>query len=209
VESQVDDFNFSSVEDFETFARDRGAPSGDRETTQDAGHLALLSDMIEEVVPAHPEKKTIASIIVRESRKAQLDPLFVASVVRTESMFKHKAVSSRGARGLMQIMPETGRYIAKLINIDFKNVATLHNPETNIQIGVWYLKYLLSKFKGNREQMLVAYNWGPANLSKALSTGGAFPEESRKYVRKVIAEHSTWSARLTRYAATARSTSVG
>jgi soluble lytic murein transglycosylase len=175
----------------------------------DETHRNLVAEMIEREVPAHPEKLSLAQLIVAESRKADVDPLFIAAIVRAESMFKHKAVSRKGAQGLMQIMPATGRFIAKLSKIELKEADALHNPETNIKLGVWYVRYLLTKFKGDRERMLVAYNWGPSNMLKAIAGGTSLPKESVHYVHKVLSHHTTWTERLAQFAALRSESSLG
>ncbi len=175
----------------------------------DMTHVELVAKMIESESPSHPGKHSLANIIVSESRKLEVDPLFVAAIVRAESMFKHKAVSRRGAQGLMQIMPATGRFIAKNSNIELKGSDALHNPETNIKLGVWYVRYLLTKFKGNRTQMLVAYNWGPSNMLKAIARGASLPKESVQYVDKVLSHHTMWTERLNQFAALRSDSSLG
>lgn len=177
----------------------------DSDTTQ----IKLVSEMIESEVPAHPNKHSLAEIIVSESRKADVDPLFIAAIVRAESMFRHKAVSRRGAQGLMQIMPATGRFISKVSKIELKDITSLHNPETNIRLGVWYVRYLLTKFKGDRTQMLVAYNWGPSNALKAIANRSSLPRESVQYVHKVLSHHTTWTERRNQFAALRADSSLG
>jgi hypothetical protein len=152
----------------------------------------FVSGLIRKERPTHPDSDKLAKLIVDESLKAEIDPLFVAAIVRAESMFKHKAVSQRGATGLMQIMPKTGHYVAKLSKIELKSSSGLHDPQTNIRLGISYLKYLNAKFKGDPRKVLVAYNWGPANLIKALASGANYPKESIDYVERVLSHHSAW-----------------
>lgn len=176
---------------------------------QHSTQVAFVEDLIEDDIPSHPNKESIAQLIVAESRKADIDPLLVTAVVRTESMFRHKAVSHRGAKGLMQLMPSTGHYVSKLSKIELRNSEHLHDPETNIKLGIWYLKYLNEKFKGNQERVLVAYNWGPSNVKKALARGSAVPQQARDYAHKVLSRHSAWSTRLRQFASVRAATSVG
>jgi hypothetical protein len=157
----------------------------------------FVSGLIRKERPTHPNSDKLAKLIVDESLKAEIDPLFVAAVVRAESMFKHKAVSQRGATGLMQIMPKTGHYVAKLSKIELKNSDGLHDPQTNIRLGISYLKYLNAKFKGDHRKVLVAYNWGPANLIKAQASGANYPKESIEYVERVLSHHSAWRSSFT------------
>jgi soluble lytic murein transglycosylase len=175
----------------------------------DDDKVTFVADMIKQELPTHPDSNGIARIIVTESRKADIDPLFVAAVVRAESMFRHKAVSHRGAKGLMQLMPQTGQYVAKLSNIALKGLEDLHNPETNIKVGIWYLKHLGERFGGCHEKLLVAYNWGPSNLRRALTNKSSYPRESLQYVQKVLSRHTLWKSELAQYAATRHITAVG
>jgi soluble lytic murein transglycosylase-like protein len=158
--------------------------------------LSLVSQIIEHNKPDHPHRDAIAKSIITEGQRAQIDPLLIAAVVHTESTFKHTATSPRGAKGLMQLMPQTGRYIAKINKINFSGAATLNDPQLNIRLGVLYLKQLQERFHGDLERTLVAYNWGPSNLAKALASGASFPQESQRYVRRVRERHALWSAKL-------------
>ncbi|MFN4896533.1 MAG: lytic transglycosylase domain-containing protein [Pseudomonadota bacterium] len=169
----------------------------------------FVAEMIRLDRPSLVDSDKLAQIIVTESHQAEIDPLFVAAVIRTESMFRHTAVSHRGAQGLMQLMPKTGHYVAKLSNLELKDPRDLHDPQTNIRLGISYLKYLSRRFNGDREKLLVAYNWGPGNLVRALTNSSQFPTESRQYVRKVLSRHSAWSQQFTLYAATKQTSALG
>lgn len=171
--------------------------------------VRFVSQIIKQERPSHPDSDRIARIIVTESKRSKIDPLFVAAVVRAESMFRHKAVSPRGAQGLMQLMPKTGAYVAKLSNIELKQISDLHNPETNVKLGIWYLKHLEERFKGCREKLLVAYNWGPSNLRRALSNKTSFPKESVQYVERVLSHHKLWSQQFAKYAMKPSQTAIG
>lgn len=158
--------------------------------------LSLVSQIIDDNNPEHPHRDSIAKSIINEGHRARIDPLLIAAVVHTESTFRHTATSPRGAKGLMQIMPQTGRYVAKINKIKFSGSAALNDPQLNIRLGVLYLKQLQERFKGDLERTLVAYNWGPSNLVRALANGASFPKESQNYVRRVRERHALWSARL-------------
>ncbi len=75
---------------------------------------------------------------------------------KVESNFKSDAISSKNARGLMQILPETGEWIAKEIGIKNYSDSMLFEPKYNIQMGTWYLTYLLKTFNGNIKLALAA-----------------------------------------------------
>lgn len=143
-----------------------------------------------------PEAASIAKAIVLESRNQNIDPLFVAAVIKTESTFKTHAVSNRGATGLMQIMPATGRYLSIDQGIDWEGHHTLKDPSTNIRLGITYLKQLKESFGGNTEHALIAYNWGPSNLNRALRNSAHIPSSTVKYARGVMSEHRKWSTDL-------------
>jgi len=98
-----------------------------------------------------------------------VDRYLVFSVIRTESFFESDVVSNKGAVGLMQIMPDTGEWIAEKLNLENFSDKDLFEPEKNIMIGVWYLNYLSDRFGGNMDTVIAAYNAGPSNVSKWLS----------------------------------------
>lgn len=127
------------------------------------------------------------------SRQNQLDPLLVASIIRAESKFDPMAESKKGARGLMQIMPETAKWICSKIDISFHN-DTLFEPEHNIMLGCWYLANLREEFN-NINLVLAAYNGGRGNVNKWIEEGlwkgeenniDKIPfRETRDYIQKV------------------------
>ena len=110
-----------------------------------------------------------ADIIVKESKVHHIDPILVVAVVYTESRFKNNARSNRGAKGLMQLLPNTANYIHTKLDKNLSSPIDLFNPEVNLSLGIAYLDYLLKKTNGNLNYALAAYNMGPANLYKAIS----------------------------------------
>ncbi len=113
-----------------------------------------------------------------------LDPAFVAAVVRCESRFDASAVSPVGAVGLMQIMPETGAWIAEQLGISDFKLSWLEQPGLNLRFGTWYLRSLLDRF-GNRSDALRAYNAGPANAERWLADDSDVFPETEVYVERV------------------------
>ena len=101
-----------------------------------------------------------------EQRAAQfnLDPLLVAAVIRTESKFDPGAVSRKGARGLMQVMPSTGEWAADYLKIPDFSADRLFDPDVNIWIGTWYLDRLRKDFGGDLVLALAAYNGGSGHV---------------------------------------------
>ncbi len=135
-------------------------------------------------------------LIVAEAGRNGLDPLLVAAVIRVESRFRPDATSSVGARGLMQILPETGRWVAGRIGLRTFHPDQLFQPEVNVAVGTWYLAYLRTEFGGNLAAALAAYNGGRHNVRAWLKSGrwdgtvsgaGAIPfPETRYFVRAVM-----------------------
>lgn len=123
-----------------------------------------------------------------------LDPYLVASVIHIESSNKKDAVSSAGALGLMQVMPETGKWIAGKLAVEPFSSDMLFEPELNIRFGCWYLEFLTERFKQDRFLVLAAYNAGHGNVEKwlkdpLLSKDGQLTDipfrETKNYVEKV------------------------
>lgn len=105
--------------------------------------------------------------IKKYSKEFDVDPVLVASLICRESRFRVKAKSPVGARGLMQIMPDTGKWIAEQIDAEYKE-ENLYEPAVNIRFGCWYLKYCLKKFDGQTDEALAAYNAGPSKVNEWL-----------------------------------------
>jgi len=120
------------------------------------------------------------------SQERALDPALVASVIRAESRFCPAAVSARGAIGLMQIMPETGIWLASQIGIETFSTDDLFDPEVNVRFGTWYLKYLVDRL-GTLEMALQAYNAGPTNVERWRSDNDLPFPETTVYVDRVLA----------------------
>jgi len=136
------------------------------------------------------------SEIVTYARRNQIDPFLVAAVIKNESEFKPGAVSPVGAIGMMQIMPETGEWIAKQMGLEGYSIDSLYNPGINIRMGCWYLSELKYEFKDNLLLMMMAYNAGRGNTHGWMSANGwdytfgdidriPYPE-SRNYVASVL-----------------------
>jgi hypothetical protein len=113
------------------------------------------------------------------SRNNGVDPNLIDAMIRTESNYNAWAVSPKGAIGLMQLIPETGRRFG---------VQNFFDPQQNIEGGVRYIKYLLEMFGGNVDLSLAAYNAGE-NLVARLGRIPPYPE-TRNYVRKIRAVYS-------------------
>jgi len=107
-------------------------------------------------------------IIIKYGQMHKVDPLLLAALIKTESNFEPRAESRKGAKGLMQITPSTGEWIAKTIGVNDYNEDMLFDPETNIMLGSWYIEHLTNYYKGSFELVFAAYNGGRGNVDKWL-----------------------------------------
>ena len=111
--------------------------------------------------------KKYSELIAKYSKNYSVDEALVYAVIKCESNFDTFAVSSAGACGLMQLMPDTAQEIAKKLHVRF-NANDLFKPETNIMFGCYYLGYLQSLYS-NMKCVLSAYNAGLGNVNLWLS----------------------------------------
>jgi len=114
------------------------------------------------------QTKAVSKAILRESRKYGFDPVFLMAVIENESSFNPEAIGPVGEIGLMQVTPQTGKWIAERSNLKWKGEATLKDPVANIRIGAAYLAYLRERFGFHSRLYLAAYNMGATNVNRAL-----------------------------------------
>ena len=112
-------------------------------------------------------------IIAKASSRHGVDAGLIKAVIKAESNFNPNAVSSAGARGLMQLMPATARGLG---------VSDSFDPEQNVMAGTRFLRDLLDRYNGNLDSTLAAYNWGPGNVDKHPDS---LPRETRNYLARV------------------------
>lgn len=123
--------------------------------------------------------------IIKYSKDYNLDPTLVSGVIYTESRFNKDSVSRVGARGLMQIMPATGRTIANALGEKF-SIDNLFDPETSIRYGCWYLNYLFGNYPGNQNAVLAGYNGGGAVGDRYIvSREAGLPKETQGFIKTV------------------------
>lgn len=143
-------------------------------------------------------------IIEAEAKKADVDPMLLAGLIRQESSFRADAESWVGATGLSQIMPATGRWLASALRIRGFETRLLKVPEVNVRMGASYLGDQLESYDGARDLALAAYNAGPSRATRwkrELGYGGdtdAFREaipfdETRNYVKVVLRNAEIYS----------------
>jgi soluble lytic murein transglycosylase len=144
--------------------------------------------------------------VTREARSRKLDPAWVYAVARQESAMSSDAYSPAGAMGLMQLMPSTGRAVAKKLNYPISNTQQLFEPDTNIRLGTYYLRQVLDRFNNNPVLATAAYNAGPHRVSTWFSKDDTIDadiwvesmpfHETRQYVRRVMAYTVFYDQRL-------------
>ena len=121
------------------------------------------------------------SIIQKVARRYKVHPALVKAIIMAESGYDPKAVSDRGAQGLMQLMPETA---------DMLGVSDSFDPEHNITAGVRYFRQLVDRFDGNPTLALAAYNAGPGNVQR--HQGIPPYQTTRRYLKKVLAYYDCY-----------------
>jgi len=136
-------------------------------------------------------------LLTKYAKKNNIEQSWVFGIVRAESAFMEDVSSPVGALGLMQVMPRTGKHVAKIIGLKNFKKRKLREAKTNIPIGSAYMKMMLDKFDKNIVLATAAYNAGPHRVSKWLPKKTCTQEpdvwielipfnETRKYVRRVL-----------------------
>ena len=135
-----------------------------------------LSDTLKSKMPSLTNKERhYISYIFKASKQYQVDVALIKAIIMAESSYNHKAVSCKGAVGLMQLMPKTAKYLG---------VKNSFDPKNNIDGGVKYIKLLLDRFDGNVTLALAAYNAGSTNVRRYK---GVPPFKATKiYIKKVM-----------------------
>jgi soluble lytic murein transglycosylase-like protein len=131
-----------------------------------------------------------------------IDPFLLLALIRQESVFQADAVSRASARGLMQIMPATGRQLARQLKVGFPGNDVLDDPEMSIRLGTYYFRQMLDGFGGSLEKALAAYNGGASNVKKwesrltrddaALFVSNIAFRETKLYVLRVLGYYRTY-----------------
>lgn len=135
-------------------------------------------------------------MIQKAGKEYNVSRPLIAAVILAESKFQEDAESEPGAMGLMQLMPDTAHWIVEQLNQPKLTDRDIKEPSLNIQMGTWYLGYLLEEFKGNKVLALAAYNAGRGHVEEWMTTyqwDYSFNDidqipfgETRSYVRKVL-----------------------
>jgi soluble lytic murein transglycosylase len=139
--------------------------------------------------------------------KASISSTWAYGVARSESLFMRDVRSSAGAIGLMQLMPATGKKVAREIKLPYSGLDTLTNPQSNIRLGTTYLGQMAERYGGNQVLATAAYNAGPHRVDAWLPRVGDLDarvwienipfNETRDYVRRVLAAEAIFHWRMT------------
>jgi len=135
-------------------------------------------------LPSGQEHKLV-QLIYEESLAYQYDPELILAVIAAESSFNNWSRSTKGAIGLMQIMPTTGVSLAKAHNINWMGNITLFDPYLNVKLGIKYLAMMHDEFD-DLQLALTAYNYGPTRVHEMLDRCDRLPKE---YSRKVMSNY--------------------
>jgi soluble lytic murein transglycosylase len=149
--------------------------------------------------------RAYAQLVEDAARRQGIDPNLLFAVMRVESIYNRRIISTAGAIGLMQIMPGTGRRIALRMGVDDFQVADLLDPERNVEFSAWYLASLLKRFDGSLPLAIASYNGGPHNVRLWMRESGpevpldAFLEripfsQTHRYVRRVLTHYAAYRA---------------
>ncbi len=123
--------------------------------------------------------------ILSYSRQYGQDPYFIAAIIREESQFSPDAVSPAGARGIMQVMPATGEWAARLIKLRGFDAGRLLDFDTGINIGTWYINQLMKRFRKDPLLASAAYNAGPDAVASWIGKYGYHSDETDVFVESI------------------------
>jgi len=129
----------------------------------------------------------LATVIYEEATRYNHDPKLILALIATESSFKNASVSERGAKGLMQLMPDVAEAIAQELGIEWTGDHNLFDPVINVKLGIYYLSRLTDDFK-NPGLALTAYNYGPSYTRSLVNRRQRVP---LNYYRRVLAFYHT------------------
>ena len=165
--------------------------------------LVIVMTALILIIFAKPIMKIIYKIdysqyVEKYAKEYNIDKYLIYAIIKNESNFNSKAISNQDAKGLMQIMHNTGEEIANKLNIENE----LYNEETNIQLGAYYLSQLIQKYN-NYLLAIAAYNAGMGNVDAWINKGiinadGSNIEnipikETNNYVRKVFRDYNLYT----------------
>ncbi|WP_243138180.1 lytic transglycosylase domain-containing protein [Heliorestis acidaminivorans] len=162
------------------------------------GNFLWFSPWVQKIIYPLPHKETI----FKYARQNDIDPYLVAAIIRRESKFWIWAESPQGAKGLMQLMPQTAEWIAQEMDMNDYSHDKLYEPHRNIKMGCWYLANLNKEFQGNIILVIASYNGGRGNVRQWIDEKGwtgqehsidmiPYPE-TRAYVKGVLQDYQIY-----------------
>jgi soluble lytic murein transglycosylase len=209
-----------AVRELQAAAAAAGGSWGPAETAQlydETGHYDQAIEVMKHSAPNYfaldipdlPRKywealfpKAYWSDLKRSAAANGLDPYLIASLIRQESEFNPNAVSRANAVGLMQLLPKTGKLVAKEVKMKRYTASQLYTPAVNLQLGTRYFRGMVDKFGGSPEYALAAYNAGSDRVEDWLNQGKyrdaqEFVEsipftETREYVQAILRNASVY-----------------
>lgn len=141
------------------------------------------------------------ALVQKYASQYGVDPFLITAVIREESKFMPKAQSKVGAKGLMQLMPETAQWAADQAGVTPFQEELLYEPEINIKLGAWYISNLSQQFQNNTVLVLAAYNGGRGRVKDWLNKGQISPggrveelpiPETREYAKRVLCSYAKY-----------------
>ena len=126
---------------------------------REEAHIRILEN--------HPRK--YLNLIEEMGEEYNIKPAFLLAIVLNESSFRTTAQSNVGARGLMQVMEDTGEWVALKLGVNDYNYDRLFEEELNLRFGTWYMRYLADRFRGDPILVACAYHAGPGSTEKWLN----------------------------------------
>ena len=182
VDGQEDDSAFQAIYAWIHYQRGRYGLAINAMRQAFPFHVAATGDLLPEDVWRILYPLKYWEYVERYSRERSLDPYLVAAIIRQESTFNPVVKSRAGARGLMQIMPTTGKIISRQEGTRFR-WQELIDPEANIRMGTLYLRRMLDQFGGRVDYALASYNAGPHRVEKW--TGMDMTLDSEEFIEEI------------------------
>ena len=159
-------------------------PMEETSFSEDSGEIIKIVKAISEY-RSSLDKEDInffANIVQEESKKHGYDWELILAIIKTESELDVRAISYKGAVGLMQLMPSTAKWLSPKLGLKYEGRDSLYDPEYNVKLGTHYL-YIMHQQFGNIEKAITAYNAGPTRLARYLRQGKKLPSG---YLTKVM-----------------------
>lgn len=153
----------------------------------------LVSHLDRELPKAYKaQAEDIAATLLSTSATHSLDPLLLLAVMRQESHYRPDAMGRHGEIGLMQLKPDTARWIANRVGISWDEDSSLFDPQFNIRVGAAYISFLRESFDQRGKHYLAAYNLGPGALRSKLRNNEPPQEYSSSLSRHYAGLYRNW-----------------